>query len=158
MENGGDDVTKPLKSDKEDDEDPRQKVELRFMAPEAGKYSLQLSVMSNCWIGCDKVITAPLVVEKLNTTEREARENAKFVNDKLFDDSDASEDEDEGGDGDGEGSDTDYSYDSDETGTDVSGDEDGDVEDDDDEVPDLVNVPGSETEPGVHTEEASKTQ
>lgn len=73
------------------DVDPRQKVQLRFMAPEAGKYSLQLNIMSNCWIGCDKVVTAPLVVEKLNASEREAREAAKY--DKPFDDSDVSEGE-----------------------------------------------------------------
>eukprot|EP00873_Tetraselmis_striata_P025823 jgi/Tetstr1/446087/TSEL_033688.t1 len=132
------------------DVDPRQKVQLRFMAPEAGKYSLQLNIMSNCWIGCDKVVTAPLVVEKLNASEREAREAAKY--DKPFDDSDVSEDEYHGeGEEEEELSDDDYSYDSDETGTDVSGDEGAPVEEEEDDdsdadVPELMEANGEVVE------------
>uniref|UniRef100_A0A061RGL9 Translocation protein SEC63 n=1 Tax=Tetraselmis sp. GSL018 TaxID=582737 RepID=A0A061RGL9_9CHLO len=39
------------RSGKEKGKDDRQLVQLRFMAPMAGKYNLQLHIMSDCWIG-----------------------------------------------------------------------------------------------------------
>jgi len=133
--------------DDEPEEDKRQLIQLKFMAPPAGKYNLQLLIMSDCWIGCDKTVNAPLVVEKLNRAEREARDNAVYQ--KPFDDSD---DEDEHEDEDASESD----YDSEDTGTDVSDDEGDDAKDDEDEdsdesLPDLVHVDRDDI-PGIDSQ------
>mmetsp|Transcript_15025 Transcript_15025/g.42165 ORF Transcript_15025/g.42165 Transcript_15025/m.42165 type:complete len:747 (+) Transcript_15025:116-2356(+) len=129
---------------KDSNEDDRQVVQLRFLAPVAGKYNFQLLIMSDCWIGCDTSVTMPMVVEKLNRAEREARDNAMYAA-KAFEDSD---EEDDGDDQDGEGEEEeDEDYDSEETGTDVSDD---DVE----SLPDLVDADDAPEEsiPGMDRE------
>mmetsp|Transcript_4209 Transcript_4209/g.10157 ORF Transcript_4209/g.10157 Transcript_4209/m.10157 type:complete len:164 (+) Transcript_4209:2449-2940(+) len=75
--------------------------------------------------GADRIVHAPLVVEKLNQSQRDARDAANNV--KPFDDSDEEDGDDEDADGEGDEEPSDGDWDSEETGTDVS---DGEDEDD----------------------------
>ena len=48
-----------------------QKLELKFMAPEAGKFELTLIVMSSCWLGCDTITTTSVKIEALTGAEKD---------------------------------------------------------------------------------------
>lgn len=60
-------------------------MEVKFTAPELGKYDLTVMLMSTCWLGCDTSVAAPTrvqaqsVAEKNGTKVRGAAAQAKAI-------------------------------------------------------------------------------
>jgi len=79
------------------DEEAGQEVELSFMAPpKAGKYELQLHVMSDCYVGCDKVVPVKLRVSQMTRAIAEGRDAKALAKMQQWQDSDEEEDGEEG--------------------------------------------------------------
>ena len=125
---------------------PGQVLDLVFMAPPAGRYDLQLLLMSSTWVGADLSVALRLRVNPLTRAAAEGRDAKSLEKRRFGGDSDAGSDDDDedgerrerrggGGSEDGSGSDSGSEsggsdeprtdeYDSEETGEEVSSDDD----------------------------------
>ncbi|GAX76583.1 hypothetical protein CEUSTIGMA_g4029.t1 [Chlamydomonas eustigma] len=139
-----------------DPEEAGQEVEFMFLAPpKAGKYDLQLVVMSDCYIGCDRTVALRLKVNPLTKAVMELREQkqnkaaaAKWESDDDDDDESKTGEKDDSEDEESEGDD----YDSDETGELETGDEGSDIEEDVNKKNDGLKEDLSNAESNVVTE------
>eukprot|EP00197_Chlamydomonas_leiostraca_P010453 CAMPEP_0202862194 /NCGR_PEP_ID=MMETSP1391-20130828/3321_1 /ASSEMBLY_ACC=CAM_ASM_000867 /TAXON_ID=1034604 /ORGANISM="Chlamydomonas leiostraca, Strain SAG 11-49" /LENGTH=714 /DNA_ID=CAMNT_0049541695 /DNA_START=168 /DNA_END=2313 /DNA_ORIENTATION=+ len=113
-----------------DAQEAGQLVELMFMAPlKAGKYDLQVHVLCDSYVGCDRILPVRLVVAPLTRAAKEGRDARSMAKAQQW----ASDDESDAGDksdgkeragrdsdtddsGSGSEDESDYDYDSDETG------------------------------------------
>mmetsp|Transcript_2646 Transcript_2646/g.4510 ORF Transcript_2646/g.4510 Transcript_2646/m.4510 type:complete len:749 (+) Transcript_2646:96-2342(+) len=138
-------------------EEAGQLVEIMFMAPlRSGKYELQLHIMCDSYVGCDRILPLRLRVAPLTKSAQENRQAKEMAKQKQWDSDDegSTAGEKAGGStkGDGSGSDgeeeagSDYDYDSDETGEVITDSE----SDTDDEVKTTKKISAT-----VETEKAS---
>ncbi len=51
-----------------------QVVEVKFMAPKAGKHDVSIFAMPDCWLGCDRVAPLRLKVAEASRAQKEGRE------------------------------------------------------------------------------------
>jgi translocation protein SEC63 len=104
-----------------------QAVDLKFNAPKAAKYSLQLYIMSDSWIGCDVAAPASFTVTQMTKAEREGRSfRGKATENGAESESEGEQDAEHA---EGEEEEEEYDYDSEETGTEESGAEEDDTAD-----------------------------
>lgn len=130
-----------VEADAEDDvREAGQVVELAFAAYKAGRYDLQLLIMSDCWVGVDRAVPLKLKVAPLTRAAQEGRDARSLAEAKKWEsdeEEDEGRDEPEGEDDDAQEGEEDEEgeedYDSEETGEEESGEEDEEEEEEEEE-------------------------
>jgi len=109
-----------------------QTIEIKFIAPEAGKHDLLLYCLPDAWLGCDRTVPIKMTVSSASKVDPDKRfkkeggglersEESEMLGGEDGDDESDAGDDDEDDDDNGDGA----SYDSDEFGSEETDDEEG---------------------------------